>query len=926
MRIQHNIMAMNAYRNLGMNNSRLSKNLEKLASGYRINRAGDDAAGLAISEKMRAQISGLDQAQKNAQSGINLVQTAEGALTEVHDMLNRMVTLSTQAANGTYSDTDRDKIQSEVNALKDEINRIADSANFNGQKLLNGDLEVQQSVTDVQTHSQVVGMTINENTPGAGAPSGYTLDISKVFGTGDKVVIQSANNKVGTNGTKTLSFKNAGETLSAGDFTGNTVEEQAESIYNELKKDLELANDYDIALEGSKITFTAKTEGEQDPAKALTFSATSNVASAVSGAQSKAGAEGTATMANGGWNNLFAADNAASGLDLKEGDVLTFSFTGANSEVMTATVKVTADMIGDDVAETTTNIVSKLNASSFDDTTSTVADESRLLVSDFFTITGNKKNDGTALNGSVQVDAKLAGAFAVGSVTLTRDGTTANTIAGTAGTTTGTNDATDAAKNVYTVQGSATNQGNTDKNLSKGDKITLGGVLTDGRSFSVTMEAGKDFDIKADYNATMDELATKLQSADVKVKIGDEEVAANEIFGATKEFAIDSTAANGELTFTSTKAGKVQTGISGAVTSFSMEIGGAGAITDTTVDGVAQSAASSSITLDDQIGYGSAIEFNGKVYELVQNSFDVTSRTNEAIVVEDLSSVTTDELATMFKDAIVAKDTTLSEPGAPTVTVDGSTIKFTSGTVGSDSVAPAVSSPYGNTIDTTTFKFDADEIAQGTTFGLNGKTYEFVKTGENAKGDNVAIQVDDFKTATAKSLADAFKNAAKDINMDDIAEDGTITLKNSLDENGILVKHEFSMGGGMDLQIGDTSDAYNRMNVGIDDMHVAALGLNELDISTIEGAKKAVDDINAAINKVSATRGDLGAYQNRLEHTINNLGVMEENIQDAEANIRDTDIADEMMAYTKNNILIQSAQAMLAQANQAPQGVLQLMG
>ena len=101
MRIQHNITALSAYRNLTNNNSAVAKNLEKLSSGYRINRAGDDAAGLAISEKMRAQITGLKTAQKNANDGISLVQTAEGALTEVHSMLNRMVELATQAANGT---------------------------------------------------------------------------------------------------------------------------------------------------------------------------------------------------------------------------------------------------------------------------------------------------------------------------------------------------------------------------------------------------------------------------------------------------------------------------------------------------------------------------------------------------------------------------------------------------------------------------------------------------------------------------------------------------------------------------------------------------------------------------------------------------------------------------------------------------------
>ena len=141
MRIQHNIMAMNAYRNLSGNQSALSKNLEKLSSGYKINRAGDDAAGLAISEKMRAQITGLEAAQKNVKDGIGLIKTAEGALQEVQDMMNRMVYLAEQSANGTYDEAvDRAALQDEVKALTAEIDRIGETANFNGQKLLNGKL------------------------------------------------------------------------------------------------------------------------------------------------------------------------------------------------------------------------------------------------------------------------------------------------------------------------------------------------------------------------------------------------------------------------------------------------------------------------------------------------------------------------------------------------------------------------------------------------------------------------------------------------------------------------------------------------------------------------------------------------------------------------------------------------------------------
>ena len=134
--IQHNIAAINSYRNLSTNQNALSKNLEKLSSGYKINRAGDDAAGLAISETMRSQINGLNQAVNNANDAVGLIQTAEGAMTETHSMLQRMKTLSTQAANGTYTETARKNIKSEIDALNKEITRIATTTEFNGKKPL----------------------------------------------------------------------------------------------------------------------------------------------------------------------------------------------------------------------------------------------------------------------------------------------------------------------------------------------------------------------------------------------------------------------------------------------------------------------------------------------------------------------------------------------------------------------------------------------------------------------------------------------------------------------------------------------------------------------------------------------------------------------------------------------------------------------
>ena len=143
--IQHNIPAINSYRNLSQNATSLNKNLEKLSSGYKINKAGDDAAGLAISESMRNKINALNQAEDNANDAIGLIQTAEGALTETHAMLERMTTLATQAANGTYSTkgdtfgdtTARENLQAEIDELVKEIDRIASSTEYNGINIIN---------------------------------------------------------------------------------------------------------------------------------------------------------------------------------------------------------------------------------------------------------------------------------------------------------------------------------------------------------------------------------------------------------------------------------------------------------------------------------------------------------------------------------------------------------------------------------------------------------------------------------------------------------------------------------------------------------------------------------------------------------------------------------------------------------------------
>ncbi|MCC9022373.1 flagellin [Bacillus nakamurai] len=166
MRINHNIAALNTSRQLNAGSNAASKNMEKLSSGLRINRAGDDAAGLAISEKMRSQIRGLDMASKNAQDGISLIQTSEGALNETHSILQRMSELATQAANDTNTDSDRNELQKEMDQLSSEITRISSDTEFNTKKLLDGtakDLTFQIGANEGQTMSLSINKMDSES-------------------------------------------------------------------------------------------------------------------------------------------------------------------------------------------------------------------------------------------------------------------------------------------------------------------------------------------------------------------------------------------------------------------------------------------------------------------------------------------------------------------------------------------------------------------------------------------------------------------------------------------------------------------------------------------------------------------------------------------------------------------------------------------
>ena len=183
--VQHNLTAMNANRQLGVTTSGQSKSSEKLSSGYRINRAGDDAAGLKISEKMRSQVRGLNKASSNAQDGVSLIQTAEGALNETHSILQRMNELAVQGANDTNQDIDRDAIQQELNSLTEEIDRIASTTQFNKQALLDGNFVGKNLQVGANSRQKITINIATMNAKAIGLSKGIVAHASGYFATND---------------------------------------------------------------------------------------------------------------------------------------------------------------------------------------------------------------------------------------------------------------------------------------------------------------------------------------------------------------------------------------------------------------------------------------------------------------------------------------------------------------------------------------------------------------------------------------------------------------------------------------------------------------------------------------------------------------------------------------------------------------------
>ncbi|WP_288477146.1 flagellin [uncultured Clostridium sp.] len=266
--INHNMSAMNAHRQMGINNNMQSKAMEKLSSGQRINRAGDDAAGLAISEKMRGQIRGLDQASRNAQDGISMIQTAEGALGETQNILQRMRELAVQAGNDTNTTDDRKQIQQEINQLTNEVNRISNTTEFNTQKLIDGSAEKGFKLQIGANENQ--SMTIDIKDMGSEA-LGITTEDKIKYGQGADAIDDTIN--ITANKDLTIEVDGIAKpiVIASGGGGGSTIKkEELVTKINSALKDagldatVKLDNDKKIVVEGKDFAKLKSVKNDTD--------------------------------------------------------------------------------------------------------------------------------------------------------------------------------------------------------------------------------------------------------------------------------------------------------------------------------------------------------------------------------------------------------------------------------------------------------------------------------------------------------------------------------------------------------------------------------------------------------------------------------------------------------------------------------------
>lgn len=907
MRINTNLSALNAYRNLSMTDSRLSKSLERLSSGLRINRAADDAAGLAISEKMRGQIRGLNQASRNAMDGISLMQTAEGALNETHAILQRMRELAVQASSDTLTSSDRIEIQKEIEQLIAEINRISSSTEFNTKKLLDGSSAALTSTSDLNTKIFMRdGLRIVDQFGQKAVGGGnYKLDISAIAGRGE---VQK---------TDIMKVKHAGAATGIQDL------ELGQGVGGAFSAAYTVPTNTGDMLEGTIRINLGDDQGMHEVAFTLT------------------GGESDATEAAGVIRAAFENVDALAGL-----------FDVGLDPDASGNIKVKYLGPGDfDYTVTLNNVDSgawgTLNAAGATTELLWTGAAEEDAASEFTSIAGSENITGVELTDGFD---PLAGEYSI-----------------------------------ETVQGSKTpDSAKAELAYQYGNATAFSGSLVANDtnvSSSMLFEVVSVNDDKATLRYKYHELSTdgSYDSAEdwalISVKLGsaqDNDIEVGNVTFDKDNFQLSQNAATGDRFVINVRGADETTGGSDVITLYEGE-----------------NAAEFVVNAENTWGDEADLRFfqldeNGKIYDgrlalklgsylitepgdadgLPAASFSVSAKGLEIGSVAALDSAIYD--IDRFWDAngnfIVQDPQTIN-----LVQGDGKKTSFT--IFGSDTIQDIqdklnraihedLQQKFFNDEPQSYARYVTEELVEEEGFftvkgtfviqsAVTGKDGEIRFSGD--EGVINALSLTTLQHSTENQFNVTVTNAH---NPEEVIAEDTRIVGNLL--VGVVHPHvdvKFDPMAGIRVELdGNTfewqsgatdsifihlSDNTMVFHIGanplqdvgaaIGDMSAEALGIDNILVTNRMSANRALTQIDYAIGRVSSERAKLGAVQNRLEHTINNLGVAAENLSAAESRVRDLDFALEMVEFTRNQIMMQAGTAMLAQANMKPQSVLMLL-
>jgi flagellin len=800
MRILHNIPALQSYNALTKTNNSLSKSIERLSTGLRINSAADDAAGLAISEKMRAQIKGLNQATNNAQDGISMIQTAEGALGETHAMLQRMRELAVQAANDTLTQEDRSYIQLEVDQLKEEIDRISTTTQFNKKQLLDGTGGALWSSDKLATKVIVNGglRTVDQFGQKAAAEGNFRITVdaipgqaqvqkSDIFKIKHKNVIMnvSLNKTAGFESVRVDGLPPGNYVISASAFAPNTAAslsiQDAYLAKNTSTSPLDIKNLLNITG-----TFSATTNGEN-----------LNILLEVVSVNTQPGSESVTfrakTFAIGpdGSMNVYSEGNfLVSTTDRPPGDTgIGLTVTNGKGIALQDSTVAASFTIGDKVV---------LNY---------VEDQAKSQANIQLTVKGTLNEDWPEAwnEGTSKTPATFSASYAF---------------------------------NASKIASSEVHLRKFYLNTENGTAYEGDIVVTLNEKFSATVSSGK---IGASFEASY---VGQVAKGDVQLRDLDKYWNANGKFLLENPQTIQIVQGDGTKT---------------SITLYS---------TDTLNDVKKK--------LNDAIAFG-----------LGQGRYSPQDSGKFVSFVEDekVKDNSPESVAGTFviRSLIPGNDGKLSFSG------DEEIIRTFSLNV--------IQEPKESQ-----FRVAVYDAHTNATVASNIKISGNVLYGIVAP--NIDVRFD--------PMADIEANwNPKTLNFALTSMSGVYETIVHLSDNSTI------------FQIGanDSED----MSVDMGDMSSLSLGVSNVIMTDRESAASAIGKIDNAIGLVSRQRGKLGAYQNRLEHTINNLTTASTNTTASESRIRDADMAKEMMEFTKLNILSQAGNSMLAQANQLPQNVLALL-